>query len=217
MKHILLFLPLLLLSCSDNSGAQIVEEDTEIEAVKESWNNYKTGLLEENPDKAIVVLDNNTIGYYNEMLDLVLKADSIHVNKLSILDKMMVLVCRVRVEADTLMKMNGSLLLHYAISNGMIGKNSVVAIEIDDIKIEGNFASATLVIGGKETPAKMEFNKENNIWKLDLTTIFKFSELAISKAIEESGQTENEYIMDMINYLLEDNPKNEAWKPVLVE
>jgi hypothetical protein len=145
-----------------------LDKKKEEKLVRESFNSYKTSILNDKGEKAVDFVDSKTISYYNEILETTKKADSLTVNSLGILDKLMVISIRYRTSKRDILSFNGKELLIYAIKEGMVGKNSVMNTEIGDVEIDGNFAKGQLISKGQKTPFYFHFYKESNIWKIDL-------------------------------------------------
>jgi hypothetical protein len=183
-------------------------------AVKESFNKYKTAILNDKGDEAVNYVDSRSIAYYGKILELVKSADSASVEKLSLFDKLMVLIIRHRTSRENILKFDGKSLLVFAIKSGMVGKNSVSNNTIGDVTINDSFAKAELISHGQKTPLFMHFYKEDNIWKMDLTALFPMSNMAFKKLIEESGEKENDYIFKLLESLTGRRPNSEIWQPI---
>src|SRR5690606_46733 len=109
---------------------------------------------------------------------------------------------------------DGEGLLIYAIKEGMVGKNSVANNTIGDITIDENFAKGQLVVNGKEAPFYFHFYKEEDLWKIDLTSIFPIAETAFKKMQQDSGQEENEYLLTILEMLTGNKPGDEIWNKI---
>ncbi len=101
--------------------------------------------------------------------------DSLAIDRMNILDKLTVLTARHYISDEKLLVMDGSSFLKYAIDQGMVGKNSVMNIEVDEVEVNGSFAKARLYSNGVKSPAFFEFNKEKGKWKIDITSVFESS------------------------------------------
>ncbi|AFU70546.1 hypothetical protein P700755_003981 [Psychroflexus torquis ATCC 700755] len=207
-----------ILSCISLSFSIItccLGQEKEEKLVRESFNSYKTSILNDKGEKAVDFVDSKTISYYNEILETTKKADSLTVNSLGILDKLMVISIRYRTSKRDILSFNGKELLIYAIKEGMVGKNSVMNTEIGDVEIDGNFAKGQLISKGQKTPFYFHFYKESNIWKIDLTSIFPEGAMAFKKMIEDNGEEENQYLIQLLEMITGKKPVNEIWKPIL--
>jgi hypothetical protein len=208
MKAFQIFAILILLSVGSFS------QTADVKAVRESFEKYKAAIMNDKGDEAAGWVDQNTIDYYSSILDKVRNADSAAVDKLGLLDKLMVFSIRHRTSAEEIKTMDGKGLISYAIKNGMVGKNSVANNSIGDVTISGKKAKGQVVIHGEKVPMYFEFNKENEIWKLDLTSIFPVSEKAFRGMVDESGETENEFFFRILKMLTNKEVSSDIWKPV---
>jgi hypothetical protein len=148
------------------------------------------------------------------MLDHVRKSDSTVIRQLPILDKLMIFVVRHRVPREDILSFNAQSLLKYAIQNGMVGKNSVLNNTIGDISIENGSAKAQLVVDGNLSPLNFEFNHEDGMWKLDLTSVFKATGAAFQAMADGSEMNEDEYIFTLLEMMTARKPGAEIWAPV---
>lgn len=172
----------------------ISSQDKERAAVKEAFENYKKEILAGKGEQAVDYLDKTTIGYYEQILDLALHAPGDELDKKSIIDRLNVYSARHRVAVDRMKTMSGRDFIVYAIDNGMIGKNSVAAISIGDVTIDGTSAKGQAVANGTPTPMYFSFNKEDGVWKLDITSIFPITTDALKKVVANSDLSEDEFI-----------------------
>ena len=182
--------------------------------VRKSFDNYKTAILNDKGKEAIKYLDSRTINYYTKILELVKTADSVKIETLSILDKLMVLYIRHRASKEEILSFDGKSLLIYAIKNGMVGKNSVVDNSIGDVTINKDFAKGQFKTNGQETPIYLHFYKEEGEWKIDLTSGFIFSTMAFKKMADESGQPQNEYLFSLMEMITGNKPGHKIWEPI---
>ena len=167
-------------------------QKSEEELVRKAFDSYKSAILNDKGEEAVKFVDSRTIKYYNDVLDLVKNADSSKVETLSILDKLMVFSIRHRTSKEDILSFDGKTLLIYAIKSGMVGKNSVVNNSIGEVTIDGNFAKGQFVVNGQKAPFYLHFYKEEQQWKMDLTSLFTVSTSAFKKMADDSGQNENE-------------------------
>lgn len=186
----------------------------EQKAVVQAFGNYKSSILEDRGEEAVKYVDSRTIKYYGDILELVKTADSIKIDSLSLLDKLMVFSVRHRTSKENILSFDGKQLLVYAIKSGMVGKSSVVNNSLGEVIIEGDFAKAQFVNNGKATPFYFHFYKEEQQWKMDLTSIFAISNMAFSKVREQSGQSEIEYLFSLLEMITGKKVGPEIWQKV---
>lgn len=181
--------------------------------VRKTFDHYKTSILNDKGEEAAQCVDSRTIQYYNDLLTHVKTADSATVEKMSILDKFMVLTIRHRATQDEILSFDGKGLLVYAIQKGMVGKNSVSNNTIGDITIDGDFAKGQLIANGQKMPAFFHFYKETGIWKLDLTALFPLATIAFKGMAADSEQSENDFLLLLLEMVSGSKPGSEIWKP----
>jgi len=210
MKFVQRFVTISLILLPWLCSAQTPDQD----AVKQSFIRYKSAILNDNGEEAVRYVDSKTINYYSKLLDLVKSADSVSVEGLSLLDKLMVLIVRHRTPKEKIMKFDGRSMFIYAINSGMVGKNSVSSNTIGEVTVDKKFAKGQVLVNGKKALIFMQFNKEENIWKMDLTALFPMSNMAFKKVIEDSGENENEFMFKILESLTGKKPSAEIWQGV---
>lgn len=183
-------------------------------AVEKSFDAYKNAILKDKGDEASKYVDSKTIAYYTLMLDHIRNSDSITVDKLSLLDKIVIFRIRQDLQKEDVATMDGRGLFVYAIKNGLVGKNSVKQNEIGKIIFDGDKAKAQLVSSGKATPIYFDFTKEEGIWKIDLTSIFPIAEQTFRQMVKESEAPDNEYLFFIIEAATGVEPTGKVWLPL---
>ncbi len=213
-KTITVLLCLITFITSCESEPKKVNTVDETGAVKAAFDNYKTAILNDQGEEAVKHVDSRTIKYYGDMLELVKHANEAEVNALSAVDKMMVLTVRHRTSKEDILSFDGKELLVYAIKSGMVGKNSVSENTIGEITIDKNFAKGQLISKGQKAPFYFHFYKEDDQWKIDLTSIFAVATATFENVIQQSGQEENEFIFSILEMVSGKKPGPEVWEPV---
>lgn len=187
---------------------------TEEDAVKQTFKNYKSSILNDKGKEAVQFLATKTINYYGSLLKKVKEADSLSVNSMNLMDKIFVMRLRYGVSKAEIMSFDARSLVKYAIDEGMIDKNSVIGMELGDVLIDKSFARTELMVNGEKAPFYFHFYKEKGAWKLDLTAIFPIAIKALKQMVENSGQNENELFLELLKYLEPEGPKNNVWNPI---
>jgi hypothetical protein len=182
--------------------------------IKSCFASYKASLLESNGKETIKQVDQTTFKYYERILKTCISGDSVSVEALPLLDKITVLALRHRINKEEILKMDASSLLEYSINSGMVGKNSVMNIELGDVEVSGKFAKGQVITNGKAAPLFFHFNQEGNQWKIDITSIFKPSQMALQKMIKGMGQSENQFVINMLQMATGKSVKNSIWQPL---
>jgi len=190
------------------------ELQSENERTRACFEKYKSAILNDRGAEAAEYVDSRTISYYQEILEKTKNADSTEVNSLNIMDKLMVFSIRHRTVKEDILKFDGKQLLVHAIQEGMVGKSSVVNNEIGEIDLAGDFAKGQLISSGTPVPMYFHFYKEQDSWKINLTSIFPVANQAFQKMADDSGQDENEYLFMLLEVITGNKPTSQIWKPV---
>jgi hypothetical protein len=193
----------------------IFGQKSEEKLVRTSFENYRSAILNDKGEEAFNCIDSRTVKYYSDMLELVKNADSTEVSNLSLMDKMMVLTIRYRVPKEEVLTLDGKGLFIYAVESGMVGKNSVANNSIGEITIDKEFAKGQFISNGKKSPLYFHFYKEDEQWKVDLTSIFPMTNIVFKQLAEKSGLSENEYVFTLIEMITGTKPGNEIWNKLI--
>lgn len=204
--YFLLIFAFLLNSCSASKKEE--------ELVRKSFENYKTAILNNKGEEAVQYLDSRTTKYFSDILTKTKNADSTEVDNLDLMDKLMVFSIRHRATKSEILSFDGKSLLIYAINEGMVGKNSVANNTVGEVAIDGNFAKGQFIANGQKTPFYFHFYKEDDKWKLDLTSIFSIGTDTFKKMQKESGLNENEYLFSLLEMITGRKPGNEIWDQI---
>ncbi len=183
--------------------------------VRKTFENYKMALQKGQGKVAVQFVDSKTIAYYSNILDLIKTADSAKVETLSILDKLIVFSVRHRVPEEEILNFDAKSFIAYAINTGMIGK--VAQLSIGEVIITNDTAKGQFIVHKQEIPLYFNFYKENEQWKMDLTSLFPMSSMTFEKLVKESELAENEYLFSLLEMLTGTKPDNTIWQPIISE
>ena len=188
-------------------------QSTEQNSVKQTFTSYKKAILDGHGSEAVKWVDKNTLSYYEKMLAVTLNGDSAEVTALPLMDKLTVLSLRHRIPKNDIKNFDGKQLFVYSIDKGMVGKNSVMNVDIGEVKVEGNSADGQLVSNGQGSPLYFGFSKEEGQWKLDLTSLFGPTTEGLKKMLSDQGMTENQFIFQALEMMSGKPVTNEIWSP----
>lgn len=191
-----------------------IAQSKDVALVKQAFDNYKSAILNDKGEKAMEYVDSRTIKYYDYILEAAKNADSSKLNSLPLTDKITILTFRHRASREDIMSMDGKGLFVYAIKNGMVGKNSVSNNSIGEVTVDQDFAKGQLVVRGKAVPMFFHFYREQDQWKLDLTSLFPIANMTFKKMVEDSGEEENDYLFNLLEILTGKRPGPEIWQPM---
>lgn len=205
------FLMLAAVACSEKAAAPAPDES---EAVRAAFNGYKQAILQENGTTAVGYVDTKTLDYYRRIKELALHGESYAVRALSPMDKLMVLTIRNRVPLATLQGMTPESLFVHAVNEGWVGKESAAGNEVGAVEVTGDTATGVHVSRGQQSPYKWEFHKEDGRWKIDLTSIMPIADRALRQLILQSGASEDEFVLRMLEAVSGQQIGSTIWEPM---
>ena len=196
---------LFLTACSNN----------EEPAVLQSFEGYKTAILNNDGAKAYDFIDKNTRDYYALTLDRALHLSASDTKSLNIIDMMNVLLARHAIDKDELKSMDGRDFFIYATDKGWIDKERTADVNIKVASIEDNIATTHLVRAGQEAPFGFLFTKEEGQWKIDLSSVFDVSRKVMETTIDAAGMMRTEFIFTVLETSTGHEADASLWQPVI--
>jgi len=206
LNHLLLLL--VLLAGTWPARAEPVDD------VKQSFLTYKAAILSSDGSTAARVVTQGSRDYYRRLADQALTLDREGLQAISLGDRLYALLLRHTLDRGQLESMSGGEVVSYAVNEGWIGKEGAEQLELGNYQVDGNAASGTILRpDGGETNFKMEFVKENGRWLLDLVALMKLTRTAFEYAVKQSGLSEDEFVMLMLEYSTGRKPGPDIWSP----
>ena len=185
-----------------------------IDDVKESFLAYKTAILEADGDSAADVVTQNSREYFRDLADHALTLDRAGLHEIHLTDRLYAMLLRHNLDRTTLQSMSGSEVVSYAVDEGWIGRNGASQLRLGHYEIEGDHASGTILRqDGLKSSFKMEFVREGGRWLLDLVALMKLTRTAFEYAVQQSGLSEDEFVMLMLEQDTGRKPSPDIWSP----
>ncbi len=166
--------------------------------VEAALEKYRIAILNADPEAAYQSIDTNTKAYYDQLFDDVAFATADQVHAKPLLDRVTIVMTRHRIPVEELQNLDGPSLFKYAVANDWVGKGSVAATAITDIRITGDTATTKLMMGGQVAPFGFTFRKEQGEWKIDLTSVMPMANSAFEQTIQAAGLQENAFIFQSV-------------------
>ncbi len=91
----------------------------------------------------------------------------------------------------------------------------MVNSELGQIVVRGSSATGVHIAAGVETPLKYTFHREDGRWGLDLTAIMAPAEQAFKMIIEQSGTSEDEFVINIIEAVSGEEVPDSVWEPMI--
>jgi hypothetical protein len=182
--------------------------------VQRCFNAYFDAIMNARGSDAFRWIDTNTKLYYNDILDKAVNLSAEETRKLSFSDKTNVLMARLRIPKKKLLDMRGDDFLIHAIDQGWVGKQSAAGLEIADIIVTGDMAVTKMKVGDALTPVGFRFNREGDVWKINLTEVMKYANLMMQKKAVEAGMNEDDFILSLLEQITGKKIHESIWEPV---
>jgi len=189
----------------------------EEDKVKKCFQDYKQAVLSEDAEGALALVSSKTTDYYGEIIKLALHADKEELDARSLTDKITVMRIRMSMNEADLKGMDGKKFFVYGIKEGLVDKKGMQNVDMGEVEVEGKEAKGAFVINGQAAPYFFEFNKENNQWKFDLTALFDITNQGLASVIEQTGITENEFLMEALSAIAVEGEVvgDKLWQPMV--
>lgn len=187
----------------------------EANEVKKCFGYYRDAILQDRGGDAVNFVDSKTIAYYNEVMQHVRTDDSVKLQNLALFDRLMVLSVRHQLSKKDLQGKDGKGLFVLSIQKGLISKASLQGTDLGDITVDKNTARGQMLVNNNKTPVYMNFYKENNVWKINITSTFEQTTHSIQRMLKRSQKPENDFLMTLLKSANNIEPTRSIWKPVL--
>jgi len=201
-----------LLICSFFLLKTAVAQPETVDAIKSNFAKYNKAISAQNGKEAVNYVDHKTIAYYDKILNFAKTSDSAKVSQLPLLDKLTVLVLRNQLTKQEIKSFDGKTFLAYSFDNRM---NKSTGFDLGEITIKANNAKAQITIGDKSSTEYIEFNQEDGLWKIDLTSVFPLTEKYMKDMIQKNFEgDENKFCLSVANGAAGKEAKKNIWTPI---
>ena len=200
------------------AAAEEVPLAPEQQEVKQIFQSYKTALLEGDGDSAAHLVDHQTFEYFETLQSLALTGDAEAVRSRAFVDRLLIVTMRHELDAATLAEMGLEDLLRHAIESGWIAKASIRQLDIGEISVDGDDATAEATVGGSVPPAAegveplaYEFIREEGQWKFRFGSLVTSLNRVISDFTAQLGADEDDMIFTLVQALSGRQVLPEVW------
>jgi len=141
----------------------------ETPSIQKAWEDLYAAHAAKDSQKAVGLVSQSTVDFYERLRKAALEADEPEVKAMRFFDKYMILQMRARMAPDYLRSLTGQQVFMVSVRDGWDAKQYADVPELNNIKVDGDTATANMVVRGKEAPFDYGFVKEDGVWKHDLT------------------------------------------------
>ncbi len=185
--------------------------------VKGAYLNYVKAVTDKEGEIAVLCLDSKSIAYYDSMVNLIKTADSSQVAALSFSEMVCVLNFRQlylskEIEIDVA-NLDGT---SFYVSSVNLGLTNAPKWTLGNISYNGNSAQAQCLDGKKELPIFLSFNKERDMWRLDVATVMEFIDGTMEEVCNKADMTVKDLIVKSLQGAFGEL-HTDVWKPLIKE
>jgi hypothetical protein len=213
---ILAFLSIpLLIGCNDATSTEKKPDYTVAKKeIRAAFNNYKSSILSKDGAKTIQYISENTVDYFEDILDKVKFADKETILGLSTADQTQILIIRRFFSKEDIFSFDGKSLYATSIDQELMG-GQLNALTIGLVAVKGDKGKAQMVVDGTKTSIFFDFLKEDKEWKIDITTTLIMTTRLIEMEAKEASVSITQYLIDMLQ-LKGEKEREQIWKPLEV-
>ncbi len=152
------------------------------QAVTTSYAKYAKAVSVKDGETSADLMTNSSIAYYDHIRDLALDASRTTLAKQTLIDQLTVLTMRGTINAALLRSASGHDLVKESVQDGLIGNGSLPIEGLQQVEVEGDKASAELVLTGSTSEYPVGFQRESGVWKFDVTSLLAPAESGMQQA-----------------------------------
>ncbi|CAB5081879.1 hypothetical protein D3OALGA1CA_276 [Olavius algarvensis associated proteobacterium Delta 3] len=180
--------------------------------VKASFAILKNALRDGDGNKAAAYVTPKTLDLYERCRKLSLHSTDTDFEAISQLEVLLIFQLRWLLDIKTLKSMDGAAVFSWGVENGLVKKQTLAFIEIDNVQVEGNKAISTLLNRGQSvTDLVFNFELHDEIWKLDFERILRLSDNVFAELRKKAGKTK----IELAIYLIERTYKKKVPSQIL--
>lgn len=191
--------------------------DAERAAVEEMFFAYKKSILSQDAEEAAAVVSQKTFDYYDAMRKAALTRSAEETHAAPLMDRMMILMFRSRVERSDLEAFDGKGAFMLGVEKGWIGDDAA-KLEPGEIRIDGDTARIGVTAGGQTgIPSTLGFRayREEGRWKLDVMSIRDASEPVLANAMKQIDPDEDKALLKVLSMVAERELDDSIWEPLV--
>lgn len=206
-----LLISILFLSCQQTFAQQptAAVEKTRVIAL---FDQYKEAVATENGRVAVHCISSNSITYYEQVLDHVLHANKEKLLSLPSGDLMQVLALRRAFPKTLLITLDGRKLYQTMIEHKFTEEEQLAQTTLGYIAFRDNEAKAQMILRGKPSSVFFYFVKEDDQWKLDLTTTVEMTSTFVENKARDSQLSVPDFLEAIMQ--LSEEEKILIWQPL---
>jgi hypothetical protein len=182
-------------------------------AVRAAFAAYRAAATAGDGGGAAAMVDHVTVYYYDEALRRARTSTAAELERLSLVDRLVVLSIRHRLSSDALATLDGRGLVAAGVADGWIGRQGTSHMELGEVSVNGDVADAPVLVDGQPSEFAFHFRREPAGWRLDLTSVHAATEQALEAAVAQSGLEANAFMVAALQQATGRPVASTIWSP----
>lgn len=204
----------ILTACESGPDEKALKQEAEINLIKEAFTKYKAAVLSQKGYDAVKCLNQKTIDYYDDILNKIKFANKEEISALSSVDQMQILAIRHIYPKETISTLTGLTLYASTVTEGLMKGDALKTINIGHVATKGNKAKGQMVTNGEKTSIYFDFSKEDNQWKIDISTTFIMTSMHLNNEAKKSKLSTIDYLLHILK--LTEKEKVDIFEPLKI-
>jgi hypothetical protein len=192
----------------------LAQGDGPEEEILRCFADYRAAMLGDDGAAAAELVSSRSIEYFGEMQRLALYASSETVRLQSLTNQLQILTFRHRIDAEKLRSMSPKQLFAYTVSRGWTGKDGAIELELGEIRVEGDLASAEVLRNGHSTPIEYRYVREQNRWLWDLRPALEESNRGFELLATQRETDEESLLLSLVESTSGRKTPPTIWNPL---
>ncbi|TAJ25425.1 MAG: hypothetical protein EPO68_00080 [Planctomycetota bacterium] len=191
-----------------------VAQQASTQPVLDCFAAYRQSLLDQDGPRAASLVSDGTVALYQSLRDVALVGSEADVRALRLVDRLQVLLLRVRVPAAQLGTMDGRALFAHTVTQNWIGKAGIQRASLGAIELAPPRAVAVVLAAGAPTGERYHFEERGGAWRFDLLPSVEFVDQVLRTQRDKLAVSEDQLLLSAIETLTGNKPDASIWKPL---
>ncbi|MFI6096354.1 hypothetical protein ACIA8G_12405 [Lentzea sp. NPDC051213] len=158
-------------------------------AVREALAAYTTAAVAKDGATAVTVVASTFLKVYDDVRKLALTATEQELADVPVSRRVIAYAMRGDLDAATLRSASPKDLVTAAFNKGLVNAQNTGGIELGAVAVDGDVASAEVLVKGEKAPYKFRFLREDGRWKLDLEPVLALTDTALAAVAKQKNVT----------------------------
>ena len=143
--------------------------------MRAAFDAYTKAALARDGATASSLVASPVLEFYDQARDAALTGTAAQVRRLPVSQQLTVYSMRGELDPAVLRRSSPEELVEAAVDKGLVGEQGIRNLELGDVDVDGDRASAEVAAGGRTAPFRFMFLREGGQWKIDLLPLLKIA------------------------------------------